>query len=439
MLRFGHAVTRRHTLFTTSTGGANAALWCSSVRWQWSHTAAGEPLARLARRAVLLRGEGTIETVARAQALESAGRDIVHMEVGDPDFDTPSHAVEAAVASLRRGETHYEAAGGSPALRNAVAAYFRRLRPGLTVNYRNVICSPGGKPVIFATIAALCEEGDEVIYPDPGFPAYETTIEWTGATPVPLRLEESTGFRFSHHELRRLASRRTKLIIVCSPGNPTGGVLGAEDLDCVAEVAKACGAWVLSDEIYSRLVYEGCHDSIATRTDMLERTVVLDGCSKAYAMTGWRLGFGLFPPPLVEPVRNIAINSFTCLPPFVAAGAIAALEGPDATTDAMRHEYAARRDLLFDRLNTVPGICVAVRPAGAMYLLANVSGTGLSSHEFVERLLDDQGVAVLDGAFFGSGGRGLVRVSFAQSRERLAEGCDRISAFVAGLPRHFAV
>lgn len=391
-------------------------------------------LAPLARRARVLRGEGTIEMVARAQALERLGRDIVHMEVGDPDFDTPPHITEAALAALRGGATHYEAAGGSPALREAAAAYLRRTRPGIDAVAENVLCMPGGKPVIFHTILALCEDGDEVIYPDPGFPAYETTIKWAGATPVPLRLQEETGFRFSYEELRRLVSPRTKLIILCSPGNPTGGVLTGADLDCAAELARECGAWVLSDEIYSRLVYDGKHDSIATRAGMAERTIVLDGCSKAYAMTGWRIGFGLFPQALVEPARNVAINSWTCLPPFVAAGAMAALGGPDGPSDAMRSEYCARRDLLFKRLNAIPGVAVAVRPAGALYLLANVSGTGLTSREFSERLLEEMGVAVLDAEYFGAGGRGLVRISFAQSRERLALGCDRIAAFVASLP-----
>lgn len=387
----------------------------------------------VAKRATVLRGEGTIEMVGRAQALQRTGRDVIRMEVGDPDFDTPSHVVDAATAALRAGKTHYEPAGGSPAMREAAAAYLRRTRPGLDVDAERVLCTPGGKPVIFHTIAALCEEGDEVIYPDPGFPAYETTIEWSGATPVPLRLEESTGFRFSHDKLRSLVTERTKLIIVCSPGNPTGGVLTASDLDCIAEVARSSGAWVLSDEIYSRLVYEGAHDSVAIRDDMLERTVVLDGCSKAYAMTGWRVGFGLFPAALVEPARNLAINSWTCLPPFVAAGAMAALDGPDGPSEAMRDEFCARRDLVFARLNKVPGIHVAVRPAGSMYLLANVVDTGLSARDFSERLLEEHGVSLLDAEYFGAGGKGLVRISFAQSRERLAEGCDRIAAFAARL------
>ena len=256
---------------------------------------------------------------------------------------------------------------------------------------------------------------------------------------MPLPLTEETGFRFDHQKLRELITPRTKLIILCSPGNPTGGVLGASDLDVVADLASSCGAWVLSDEIYSRLVFENSHDSIATRPGMLERTVVLDGCSKAFAMTGWRVGFGLFPPALVEPARNLAINSWTCLPPFVSAGAIAAMASSevggasDIANQAMRIEFQARRDLVFERLNRVPGIHIAVLPAGAMYLLANVSGTGLTSTEFADRVLEEEGVSLLDGKGFGAGGDGLVRISFAQSRERLAEGCQRISRFVASL------
>ncbi|CAJ1349714.1 unnamed protein product [Effrenium voratum] len=272
--------------------------------------------------------------VAKAIALQKSGRDIIRMEVGDPDFATPPHITASAVSALHAGQTHYEAAGGSPTLRKAVAESLERTRPGLRADPDKVICMPGGKPVIFHTIAALCEEGDEVIYPDPGFPAYETLIEWSGATPVPLRLEEGTGFRFRHDELRRLASPRTKLIILCSPGNPTGGVLTSEDLDCAAEVARSCDSWVLSDEIYSRLTFDGKHDSVLLREGMAERSVLLDGCSKAFAMTGWRLGFGLFPAELVEPARNLAINSWTCVPPFVAAAAVTALQSPEATMGA---------------------------------------------------------------------------------------------------------
>eukprot|EP00929_Paragymnodinium_shiwhaense_P108838 TRINITY_DN75184_c0_g1_i1.p1 TRINITY_DN75184_c0_g1~~TRINITY_DN75184_c0_g1_i1.p1 ORF type:complete len:442 (+),score=88.75 TRINITY_DN75184_c0_g1_i1:78-1403(+) len=390
-------------------------------------------LKPVAHRATVLKGEGTIETVARVLDLQKQGRDIVRMEVGDPDFDTPAHISDAAVEALRGGATHYDAAGGSLALRETVAEYFRTTRPGLDAKAENVLCMPGGKPVIFHTIAALCQDGDEVIIPDPGFPAYETTIEWSGAKVVPLRLHQETGFRFDHEELRRLISPKTKLIVICSPGNPTGGVLTSADLDAVAAAARSCGAWVISDEIYSQLVFEGEHESIATREGMLERTIVLDGCSKAFAMTGWRVGFGLFPPALVEPARNIGINSWTCLPPFVGAGAIAALKGPQGPTHAMRDEFKARRDLVFNRLNEIPGINIAVLPAGAIYLLADVTGTGLSSREFSNRLLDEHGVSVLDGNYFGAGGEGLVRISFGQSRERLAEGCERIAKFVASL------
>ena len=317
-------------------------------------------LKPLARRAGVLKGEGTIAMVARAHELERAGRDIVHMEVGDPDFDTPAHITAAGIAALQRGETHYEAAGGSPALREAAAAFLRRTRPGLLAKAENVLCMPGGKPVIFHAIAAVCEPGDEVIYPDPGFPAYETTIEWAGAVPVPLQLEESSGFRFSHEQLRRLVTPRTKMIILCSPGNPTGGVLTGADLDCAAEVAKESGAWVLSDEIYGGLVYDGAHDSIALREGMLDRTVVLDGCSKRYAMTGWRCGFGLFPAPLVEPARNLAINSWTCLPPFVAAAAIAAIGGPDDDTARTRgrKEPPRQPSALRTRTLMAAGCCV---------------------------------------------------------------------------------
>eukprot|EP00928_Gymnodinium_smaydae_P023960 TRINITY_DN1955_c0_g1_i2.p1 TRINITY_DN1955_c0_g1~~TRINITY_DN1955_c0_g1_i2.p1 ORF type:complete len:425 (+),score=29.10 TRINITY_DN1955_c0_g1_i2:140-1414(+) len=391
-------------------------------------------VAPIARRAKILQGEGTIEMVAKVQALQRAGQDIIRMEVGDPDFDTPAHITQAAIDALRNGATHYEAAGGSPALREAAASFLRRTRPGLQADAANVLCMPGGKPIIFHTIAALCQEGDEVIYPDPGFPAYETTIAWSGAKPIPLRLDEASGFRFSHQILRSLVTEKTKLIIINSPGNPTGGVLTAADLDVVADVARQSGAWVLSDEIYSQLTYDGAlHDSVATREGMLDQTIVLDGCSKNYAMTGWRLGFGLFPQSLVEPARNLAINSWTCVPPFVAAAGVSALTGPESPTQRMRDEYCKRRNLVFDHLNGIEGIHVAVRPAGAMYLLANVTATGLSSKQFAERLLEAQGVSLLDGSYFGSAGDGLIRISFGQSSERLLEGCRRIESFVRSL------
>mmetsp|Transcript_13637 Transcript_13637/g.31012 ORF Transcript_13637/g.31012 Transcript_13637/m.31012 type:complete len:436 (+) Transcript_13637:104-1411(+) len=388
-------------------------------------------LKGMAARAIAVPSEGTIEQAARVLEMQKQGRDVVRMEIGDPDFSTPEHVKAAAVEALQAGKTHYEAAGGSPAMREEVARYFNRTRPGLHADAKNVLVTPGGKPVIFHTISVLCEPGDEVIFPDPGFPAYEACIRFTGATPVPLKLHEENGFRFSHAELRKLVSPRTKLIIVCSPGNPTGGVLTQQDIDVVAEVAQESDAWVLSDEIYSQLIFQGRPDSVATRPGMQERTIVLDGCSKTHAMTGWRVGFGLFPPQLIEPARNLAIASWTCIPPFIAAGALAALSGSSEATDSMRSELQARRDLLFERLNAVPGIRVAVRPAGAMYLLANIQKTGLTSREFARQLLAEQGVSVLDAEVFGAQGAGLVRISFAEPQDRLLEGCRRIEAFMA--------
>jgi len=390
-------------------------------------------LSPLAERSSVLRGEGAMEFLGKAKFMEGEGHDVCHLEIGDPDFDTPEHITKAAAAALAGGATHYEPSGGSLKLRESVAEWFCKTRPGLDAKAEDVICTPGGKNIIFQTIAALVQKGDEVIYPNPGFPAYETTIEWFGGKPVPLKLDSKTGFRFDHDELKRIASSRTKLIIICSPGNPSGGILSGEDLDCVAEVAKSCGAWVLSDEIYSQLVFEGQHDSIALRPGMQQRTVILDGCSKNWAMTGWRVGFGLFPRRMVEPARNVCINTFSCLPPFVSAGAQAAVEGPTGPTEAMKDEFRARRDLLFDRLNAIPGISVAVKPAGAMYLMADVSGTGLDAGEFASRVLFEHGVAVLDGRFFGKHGQGLIRISFAQSRERLNESCDRIATFCEGV------
>lgn len=289
-------------------------------------------LAPLASRSSVLRGEGAMEFLGKAKVMEQEGHDVCHLEIGDPDFDTPEHITKAAEAALKAGSTHYEPSGGSLKLRESVAEWFKKTRPGLDARPENVICSPGGKNIIFQTIAALVERGDEVIYPNPGFPAYETTIEWFGGKPVPLKLDAKTGFSFDHDELKRIASSRTKLIIICSPGNPSGGILSAADLDCVAEVAKSCGAWVLSDEIYSQLVFEGEHDSVATRPGMANRTIVLDGCSKNWAMTGWRVGFGLYPRQLVDPARNVCINTFSCLPPFVSAGAAAAVEGTQVPT-----------------------------------------------------------------------------------------------------------
>eukprot|EP01006_Ploeotia_vitrea_P062878 TRINITY_DN84561_c0_g1_i1.p1 TRINITY_DN84561_c0_g1~~TRINITY_DN84561_c0_g1_i1.p1 ORF type:complete len:400 (+),score=26.20 TRINITY_DN84561_c0_g1_i1:30-1229(+) len=383
--------------------------------------------ASVASRSGLLRGEGTIEVFAQAQQLERQGKDIIHVEIGDPDFTPPPHAIQAAIKSMTDGNTHYSAAGGIVELKQEIAKEVFNTRQ-VTITPDDVFVSPGSKPIIFHTLMALCEKGDEVVFPAPGFPAYETTIEYTGATPVRLRLVEEDGFRFSHTDLRAVVNDKTKLIILNSPSNPTGGVLTVEDIQLIAELAEKHDCYVLADEIYSKMIFDGAtHHSIFSLPGMAKRTILLDGFSKSYAMTGCRVGWGVFPPELMDPVRNLAINNWTCVPVFLQHAALACLTGPSDSVDEMRDAYDKRRKAVVGALNKMPGVKCQM-PGGAFYCLPNIQGTGLTSAECASYLLHECGVCALPGTVFGEYGEGFLRVAFCNSLENLVEGMKRMDA-----------
>lgn len=373
--------------------------------------------------------ETAFEVLVRARALEARGRSVIHLEIGEPDFDTPGHIVAAAQQALEEGATHYGPGAGLPQLREAVATYLKRWR-GLDIDPARVVITPGGKPIMFFAILALINPGDEVIYPDPGFPIYESMAGFVGGTPVPMPLREERHFRFDPDEFRALVTDRTRLIIINSPHNPTGGVLTRADLDVIAEVARERDIVVLSDEIYSRLLYSGQHESIARLDDMLDRTIILDGWSKTWAMTGWRLGFGVFPPELVPHVERLISNSVSCTASFAQEAAIAALEGPQDAVNTMLAEFTARRSAIIGGLNALPGVH-CLEPDGAFYAFPNITGTGFSSRELADRLLEEAGVACLSGTAFGRYGEGFLRFSYANSLGNIEEALDRMRAFLA--------
>ncbi len=383
---------------------------------------------QLAERMSRLGTESAFDVLMRARALEAQGRDIVHLEIGEPDFDTPEHVVQAGIDALQRGDTHYTPAAGTPALRQAIAGYVGQTR-GVPVVPEQVVVTPGGKPVMFFVIMALAGPGDEVICPDPGFPIYASAVAFAGATPVPLTLREEDGFAVDPDALRALVNERTKLIILNSPHNPTGGVIPSAALDEIARLAVERGVPVLSDEIYSRMVYDGAFESITSRPGMAEQTVILDGFSKTYAMTGWRLGYGVMPAALAEQVTRLAVNTHSCVPGFTQVAGVAALTGSQAAVDAMVAEFRQRRDVVVAGLNAIPGVSCQV-PAGAFYAFPNVSRLG-DSAAIADRLLDEGGVAVLDGGAFGAAGRGYLRLSYASSLDRLETALARMRQVLA--------
>ena len=383
---------------------------------------------KLASRMSRLGTETAFEALARAKALEAQGRSIIFLGIGEPDFDTPGHIVGAAKQALEDGYTHYTPSAGIAEVREAIAADMGG-RLGHEVSGSNVIVTPGGKPVMFFTILALAEEGDEVIYPNPGFPIYESMIRFAGATPVPMQLHEERGYNPDVDELRALVSPRTKLIIVNSPNNPCGSVIPESDLAAIAEIANEADVVVLSDEIYKDFYYEGSHVSITRYPGMWERTVVLDGLSKSYAMTGWRVGYGLFPDELVEPVTRLMTNSVSCTSAFSQVTAMAALASSQESVTSMVAEFKTRRDLLVNGLNELPGISCPM-PKGAFYAFPNISRTQRTSQEFEQSLLQDTGVSVLAGTSFGAFGEGYVRISFANSQENIREALRRMEGWL---------
>lgn len=373
--------------------------------------------------------ETAFEVLARARELESQGRHIIHLEIGEPDFDTPAHIVEAGVAALKNGFTHYGPSAGLPEVRQAIIDEVNRSR-GLKLGPHHVVVTPGAKPILFFTALAAIETGDEVIYPDPGFPIYESVISFVGGKPVPIPLRESNDFQIDIDELRGLITSRTRMIILNSPGNPTGGVLSHEQLAAIAELAVKHDLWVLSDEIYGRIVYDDKHESITQFDGLVERTIILDGLSKAYAMTGWRLGYGVMPNDLAFLVSKLMTNSNSCTASFSQRAIIAALQGTQKPTEEMVAEFRSRRDTLVGELNSLPGFSCR-RPHGAFYAFPNITKTGKKSRELAEKLLEEAGVAVLSGTAFGGHGEGFLRLSYANSSENLREGVRRIREYIS--------
>ncbi len=385
---------------------------------------------KLAERMNHLGTETAFEVLARARRLEAEGRDIIHLEIGEPDFDTPDSIKDAARRALDEGWTHYGPSAGLPEMREAAAEYVSSTR-GAPVDPAQIVVTPGAKPVIFYTALALLEPGDEVVYPNPGFPIYESMIDYLGARRVPLRLEEKHGFAFAPEVLDELVSERTKLLILNSPHNPTGGVLPPEVLEHVAELAHRYDFYVLSDEIYSRIIYEGEHRSVYSLDGMRDRTIVLEGHSKAYAMTGWRLGFGVFPLEMADKIARLQTNCASCTASFTQVAGVEALRGPQDSVREMVEEFRARRDLIVDGLNALPGV-TCHRPAGAFYVFPNITGTGRTSRELEHELLDRAGVAALAGTSFGEYGEGYLRFSYANSRENIRRALERMADLLGG-------
>ena len=382
-------------------------------------------MTQLSSRQANLGTETAFETLAKAKELERQGKSIIHLEIGEPDFDTPEHIRDAAKNALDDGFTHYGASAGQLELREAIARHQTELQ-GYTVSPDNVIVTPGGKPVMFFTIMALIEHGDEVIYPNPGFPIYESMIKYMGGAPVPMQLNEDTGYNADIDKLRSLVSPKTKLLIVNSPNNPCGSVIPESDLEDIAKLAVENDLIVLADEIYKDMYYgDQTHVSITKFSGMRERTVILDGFSKSYAMTGWRLGYGIFPDFLVEPVTRLMTNSVSCTSVHTQMAGIAALEGPQDSVREMMAEFTKRRDLVVNGLNSLPGISCPL-PKGAFYAFPNITGTGMTSKQFAEKAMYDAGVALLAGTAFGEFGDGYVRISFANSQENLTEAIERL-------------
>jgi len=385
---------------------------------------------KLAERMNRIGVESAFEVLVRARELERQGKRVIHLEIGEPDFPTPKHIIEAAKQALDDGYTHYGPTQGLPELRESIARYISRTR-GVRVGAEHVSVVPGGKPIIFFPMLALIEPGDEVIYPNPGFPIYESMIRFSGGVPVPIPLIEERGFSFDLDLLRKRLSPKTKLLVLNSPQNPTGGLIPPEEIRAIADLVRDRDLMVLSDEIYSRIYYgDEPPASIASLPGMLEKTIILDGFSKTYAMTGWRMGYGVMPEWLVEAVNKLMVNSNSCTASFTQRAGLAALDGPQQAVEGMVAEFHRRRDAFCAGLNQVPGFRCAL-PGGAFYAFANITGTGMKSKELADHLLYEGGVSCLSGAAFGEYGEGYIRFSYANSYENLMEAVERIKTAVA--------
>jgi len=386
---------------------------------------------KFANRMEVLGTETAFEVLSRAKALEAQGKKIIHLEIGEPDFDTPLFIREAARQALANGRTHYTPAAGILELRQAICEEVQRRR-GVAVRPENVVVTPGAKPIIYFPITALIEAGDEVIYPNPGFPIYESVIEFVGGKAVPLQLKEEKEFRFDLNELEALVTPRTRLLIINSPQNPTGGILTRDDVRAIAAIARAKNILVLADEVYKNIVYEQEHASILSEPDMLARTILLDGFSKTYAMTGWRLGFGVMPVELAQKVEKLMINSNSCTATFVQDAGVAALRGPHDEVEAFVREFRQRRDLMVDGLNQIKGVRCQ-KPGGAFYCFPNVGHVPMSSKQLADLLLNEAGVAVLSGAAFGKFGEGYLRLSYANSIANIQEALRKMKQVIEAL------
>jgi len=370
--------------------------------------------------------ETAFEVLAKAKALEKLGKDVVHLEIGEPDFDTPKNIKEAAVKALNAGYTHYGPSAGIPELRETIAQYISKTR-GIKADSDEVVVTPGAKPIMFFAILACVNAGEEVLYPNPGFPIYESVVNFVGAKPVPIPLKEENDFRLDPEYVKEKITKKTKMIILNSPENPTGGVLTREDLKVIADcVADRDDVLVLSDEIYGRIIYEGKHESIASLPGMKEKTILLDGFSKTYAMTGWRLGYGVMRKDLAQKVAQLQTNSNSCTCTFTQIAGIEALKGPQNEVEKMVAEFKKRREVIVSGLNDIKGI-TCKKPRGAFYVFPNITGTGMDCRKLGDYLLNEAGVAVLPGTSFGKYGEGYLRLSFANSVENLKKALDRIS------------
>jgi aspartate aminotransferase len=379
---------------------------------------------RLAGRMSRLGTETAFEVLSKAHALERLGQQVIHLEIGEPDFDTPANVVEAGIDALRKGWTHYGPSAGLAELRQAIAEDVSRSR-GIRVTSDEVVVVPGGKPIIFFTLLALADVGDEIIYPNPGFPIYESMIHYTGARAVPIRLQEQRDFGFDVDELASLFTDYTRLIILNSPHNPTGGVLSKQDIHDIADAIGDRNIMVLSDEIYSRLVFDGEHFSIMSVPGFQERTILLDGFSKTYAMTGWRMGYGVMRPDLATHIIRLMTNSNSCTASFTQIAGVEAIRGDQSSVDRMRVEFQQRRDAFVVGLNRIKGFSCRM-PKGAFYVFPNITQTGWKSKKLADALLGEAGVACLSGTAFGDFGEGYLRFSVANSLENLNKALERI-------------
>ncbi|MFO7914102.1 MAG: pyridoxal phosphate-dependent aminotransferase [Candidatus Krumholzibacteriales bacterium] len=378
----------------------------------------------LAERMSRLGTETAFEVLQKANQMEAEGREVIHLEIGEPDFDTPGNIIDAAIKALKEGYTHYGPSAGMLKTREVFAEFISSDR-GVEVGPDNIVVTPGAKPILFFSILALVDKGDEVIYPNPGFPIYESVINFMGGKPVPIQLREEKEFSFDLEDMKKLVNDKTKLIIINSPHNPTGGSLRPEDMKGIAELANKYDAWILSDEVYSKMVYDGEHVSIYDYPEAMDRTILLEGHSKTYAMTGWRLGYGVMPEKLASQIAKIQTNSNSCTNSFVQMAGIEAITGPQDESRKMMAEFKARRDMFVDGLNKLPGFS-CLKPKGAFYVFPNITGTGKKSKELEEYLLNEAGVAGLSGTSFGKYGEGYLRFSYANSQKNLKRALELI-------------